>query len=106
MPNEPKRRPDPKKFSHVGEPNSNGPTRLRPRQRSSISWNEVDTQLLRDTVCAVCDAGAAILLSRTSDGGAFSITVMDGNERIREYPNSIEDAESVCRWLVNMFAAD
>lgn len=71
-----------------------------------VSYDSIDNQLLRDTVVSVTNAGAAILLGRTSDGGAFTIQVYDGNERIREWPHTSEEAEAVLTWLRDMFSSD
>lgn len=79
---------------------------LASRPRSSVSWEEVKNQLLRDCICAVTGAGAAIMLGRTSDGGALSITVLDGEQRVKEYPHDVEDAESTLAWLVSMYSSE
>jgi len=72
----------------------------------SASYDECDNQVLRDAVVSVTNAGAAILFGRTSDGGAFSIQVYDGQERIREWPHSTEELESVLKWLRDMYSTD
>lgn len=41
---------------------------------------------LGQIVDAVLDAGAALLLGRTSDGGAVVVQVLDGKDRYRTYP--------------------
>lgn len=80
------------------------PTAPRPRQ--TVGWDSVSNQILRDAICAVTGRGAAIMLSRTSDGGALSITVLDGSERIKEYPRDSDECEATLRWLVDMFSDD
>ena len=96
----PQRRPN--------NPATNGQRQRKagPRPRAIVSWSEIDNQVLRDAIVSVCDNGAAIILGKTTDGGALSITVLDGNDKIREWPHSIEDTENTLRWLVDMFAAD
>ncbi len=79
---------------------------LRPRERPDVKWDEVNNQQLRDAICAVTGAGAAIMLGRTSDGGALAITVLDGDQRVKEYPRDAEEAEKTLAWLVAMFSAD
>lgn len=71
-----------------------------------VSYAECDNQLLRDTVVAITENGAAVLLGRTSDGGAFTVQVYDGNDKISEYPHTVEELEAVLRWLCSMFSAD
>lgn len=43
---------------------------------------------LRDCVCRVLESGCAILLGATSDGGAISVTLYDGDQRWREYAST------------------
>lgn len=74
--------------------------------RQTVEWDGVPNQLLRDAICAVTGRGAAIMLSRTTDGGALSITVLDGGERIKEYPRDVDECEQTLRWLVDMFSSD
>lgn len=74
--------------------------------RSVSSWAEVNNQLLRDAVVAVCDSGASIQFGRTSDGGANKVFVYDGDNIVKEYPRNVEDVEALLRWLVNMFVTD
>jgi hypothetical protein len=94
-------------FEHNHRPAAKQEQR-EPRRFSTaaVSYDGVSNQLLRDTIVAVTDAGAAILLSRTADRGAFSVQVYDGNERIREWPHTVEELESVLGWLRDMFASD
>ena len=74
--------------------------------RKTVEWDSIPNQLLRDAICAVTGRGAAIMLSRTSDGGALSITVLDGGERIKEYPRDSDECEQTLKWLVDMFSDD
>lgn len=74
--------------------------------RKTVEWDSIPNQLLRDAICAVTGRGAAIMLSRTTDGGALSITVLDGSERIKEYPRDSDECEATLRWLVDMFSGD
>lgn len=46
---------------------------------------DTDAGLWVEAVGSTLDTGAALLLSPTSDGGAFSITLLDGDERSRSY---------------------
>jgi len=104
--NEPRKKANIRPLSNSGGAGQGGQGRLRQRERRTVTYAELDNQLLRDAIVAVCDSGGAAILSRTSDSGAYSITVIDGDEKIREYPNTVEDCEAVFTWLVNMFAAD
>lgn len=76
------------------------------RPRRTINWDEVPQDRIGLLVHAICSQGAAVMFGRTSDGGALSITVLDGDNRIREWPNSIEEFDSLYNWLVGMFSGD
>lgn len=56
-----------------------------------------DAALWVEAVGRALDAGAALLLSPTSDGGAFSITVLDGDDRSRSYAGSTEEVDELLR---------
>jgi hypothetical protein len=45
------------------------------------------------------DSGAAVMLSRTSDGGAISLTLYLGTERYREYASTPEQLDALCEAL-------
>jgi hypothetical protein len=104
--NEPSIRRNTKNTRDGSKPTATG-RRTAPRgPRQTVEWDSVPNQLLRDAICAVTGRGAAIMLSRTSDGGALSITVLDGGERIKEYPRDADECEATLRWLVDMFSSD
>jgi hypothetical protein len=69
---------------------NNGVEGRRSRYRTStedgnINWDAVDGAILLATVAAVTQAGDAIVLARSSDGGVLSITVCSGQERVKFY---------------------
>lgn len=68
------------------------------RPRSSIAWDEIPQDNIGTLVHTVCSQGAAIMFGRTSDGGALSITILDGEERIREWPHTAEEFEAFAGW--------
>ena len=96
----PRRQPNPRRS------NGNGGRRISPREIHTADWAEITNQVIRDAVCAVTAAGGAIMFGRTSDKGAYSITVLDGDERIREWPHTVEECESALRWICEMFTAE
>lgn len=73
---------------------------------SSVSWSGVSNQAIRDAVVAVGDAGASILLGRTSDGGAFVVQVYDGDDRLRRWPHSVEELESDLSYICDVYGTD
>jgi hypothetical protein len=60
---------------------------VKPAQTRSLSAVIADTDPAEwmDAVSSTLDAGYALLFSPTSDGGAFSITLLAGDERLRSY---------------------
>lgn len=73
------------------------------RKRSSIAWDDIPQDRIGLLVHAITNASAAVMFGRTSDRGALSITVLDGDERLREWPHSVEDFEEVYNWLVSRY---
>jgi hypothetical protein len=67
-------------------------TRLGGGASKQVDWLEVDAEELRGFVANVVEAGGCVILGRTSDGGAYSITIILGDERIKDWPNSAEAA--------------
>ena len=70
-----------------------------------VSWEEVDGRLLKAAVCATTEDGCAIILSKTSDGGALSITLLAGPERVKKYAKDAQLAESILQELVSVSKA-
>lgn len=57
----------------------------------ALSIRDADADLLRDTIDAVVADGDGIMLSRTSDGGAVSISVYSGGRRATAYATSLDE---------------
>lgn len=56
-----------------------------------ISWRSADARALQDAIVAVTEDGAAVLFSKTSDGGALALQILAGTERYKYYlADSIE----------------
>lgn len=69
-----------------------------------IGWDEVDAVALAALVAAVTNAGDALILGRTSDGGALSLTILSGNDKHREYLSDPEKANNTIRQLAILAA--
>lgn len=71
------------------EPGDNTPSRLQSRQgtksRTAISISDCDTELLARTMERLTEAGALVSFSKTSDGGAIHMRVLDGDDIAKEY---------------------
>lgn len=94
----------------VGKPQRNNSARYAALRGSKpigdkASWEEADADLLWRVVTAVTEAGDAITLGKTRDGGAVSLTVLSGEERIRLYAHGEDEVAemlaSVMRSLEN-----
>lgn len=84
--------------------NSDKPVQLRRRSNLrpvvEIYWSDLESQDLRLAIDAVTRMGGAILFGRTSDGGALSICILDGNEKIKEYPHTVAEAAAILTSIV------
>ena len=63
----------------------------------TASWEDADQEELWRTVLAVTNAGDGITLSKTRDGGALSIVLLSGNDRVRLYARGAEEVSERLR---------
>lgn len=80
--------------------------RRRNEGDQEVSWATVDSLALAGLVIATTDAGDAVTFARTSDGGALSLTILSGDDRIKEYYASSEEAEKAVRQLAALATAE
>lgn len=66
----------------------------------SLSFKEVDSNLLAAVAAAVTEDGAALLLARTSDGGAIVLQVLDGAEKPKWYAADLESLTENLRTIL------
>lgn len=59
------------------------------------TWEDAEAESLWRTIVAVTDAGDAVTLGRTRDGGAVSLVILSGDDRIREYAHGAEEIEAL-----------
>jgi hypothetical protein len=78
------------KYARLSEDNASG----------AVSWEEVDGRLIKAALVAATEDGCALIFSKTSDGGALSITVLAGADRHKKYAKSSELAESVLHEVI------
>lgn len=57
--------------------------------------DELLTELGQDAIREAYRAGLGVLVSKTSDGGALSLTTYDGDRRYRSYAANADEAESL-----------
>lgn len=90
------KKPDYSKDPTHGRPKAAGSKYAAGGHRTGpIRWAEVDGPSIKAAIDALTADGAAIVFGRTSDGGALSLTLLDGKERIKKWPNSARDAETI-----------
>lgn len=82
--------PEPRRLSARG-------SNLRPLvnrdggQHGVERFKEVDSDLWVAAIYGCLGAGCGLLISRTSDGGAVSLTLYEGNERSRSYSANVAE---------------
>lgn len=67
-------------------------------------YSDCDGELLKSAVDSVTRKGAAIMFGVTSDGGAFSVLILDGNDKAREYPHGADELNDVLRAAIASFS--
>jgi len=72
---------------------------FRTRRGAEVRLGESDQGLGWDALCSAVDDGLGVLMARTSDGGAISVTVYQGTERHRTYCTSDADINDMWRAL-------
>lgn len=74
---------------------------VRPNYRSVavIGWHDIGDDIIASLIATVTNAGAAVMLSKTSDGGALAITILDGDSKLKEYPRSETEVNNFTLWL-------
>lgn len=66
-----------------------------------LYFSECDPATLRLCVDAVTRAGDAVLLARTSDGGAFSVRVLSDGQVFKSWPSSLEELHETLNMLAD-----
>jgi hypothetical protein len=73
---------------------------------STCSWGDIDPSTLRGAIDSVTKGGGAIMLGLTSDGGAYSVCILQDSDKMKEYPHSKLECEDLLRgvteWYVDM----
>jgi|ERR1044072_79546 hypothetical protein len=75
------------------------------RTKKAFSWGVVSDEELAELVTKVTGAGHGVIFGTTSDGGAGSITVIDGDELYRDYVSSSGDFSEVIAYIRDMYTA-
>lgn len=73
----------------------------RPRLVEQLSWHHVDADLIKWFMAQCVDDGAAVLFTRTRDGGTLVAQVLSGDNKLKEYMPSYSEVEQVLNWLLD-----
>lgn len=76
------------------------------RESTGFDWTMIDARLWAMTVATVTAGGAAIMCSATQGGRAISMTILDGEERVREYAALPEEFTEICHHFIGLYASD
>lgn len=68
---------------------------------SAVSWDEVHGPLIKGALVAVSEDGCALILGKTSDGGALSLTLLGPGKPVKRWFKTRELAESFLQELIS-----
>jgi len=86
------------------DPMNNSNPQARKRRSRDVTqqyWEGADAAQLKYFVNEVTAAGCACLFARTRDGGSLVVQVFNGEEKLKEYLNSPQEAAEVLNWLLD-----
>jgi len=94
-----------------GKPDNGGANRYERVARSSArkivaTWEDADQETLWRCVQEVTNQGDAVMFSKTRDEGAVVLTVLSGDERIRQYATTAEEIAELLRAVREAAQAD
>jgi len=75
-------------------------------RKEAASWEDADAQDLWRTISEVTSAGDALMFGRTRDGGALVLTVLSGDERVRNYATGAEEVAALLARVREAVEAD
>lgn len=83
------------------------PSRLAQRRakasRGRVTWADVDPARLQTMIDRITQTGALVSFSRTSDGGALHLRVLDGNDGAKEYATTAQEADDLIEEFVDLY---
>jgi len=80
------------------------PKRFKGGVKSTLSWQAVGTESLKDAIVRITDSGNAILFSRTTEGSALSLTLFSGNQKSKEYITEVGDIPALLAWAIEEYS--
>ena len=78
---------------------------IRPNGRhgDGVSYAAISPDTIRSIVQTVANGGGAVMFGQTRDGGAYSVMVLLGDEKIKEYPRDQTDFDNLLVWLIDEY---
>lgn len=78
---------------------------IRPNGRygDGVSYAAVPAELVHSIIQAVANSGGAVMFGQTRDGGAYSLMVLMGDEKIKEYPRDTDELRRFLAWLTDEY---
>src|SRR5688500_13738962 len=67
---------------------------------NAVSWEEVHGPFIKGAVVAASEDGCALILGKTSDGGALSLTLLGPGAPVKRWFKTRESAESFLQELI------
>lgn len=80
--------------------------RERRQRRETVTWNQVNPVHLQQFIYHAVDAGALVMLGRTSDGGSLVCYAKYEKELYRDYVRGADDFEEVALGLLDCLGFD
>ncbi len=65
-------------------------------------FQDAGTETLAEAIDHVIDAGAGLILSRTSDGGAIAVTILMGTARVKAYAATQDELDEIVTRLLQV----
>lgn len=75
-------------------------------RKDAATWEEADADELWRTIYEVTGAGDALMFGRTRDGGAVTLVVLSGDERVRQYATGAEEISELLKRVRAAVEAD
>lgn len=66
-------------------------------------WSAISPEVIRGAIDAVTRSGGAVMFGITADGGAYSLCVLQGNEKLKDYPHDPADCEQRLKDLIEWY---
>lgn len=71
------------------------------RAAEQACWSKIDTPTLFAALVAITNAGGALLLGKTRDGGSLCITICQGDERKKLYGSTREEIHEYLEYITD-----